>query len=95
MAELQKCPSDTYVIVSQPGVNAADFYNRHSAPHMRRMISGDNKEIRSSMAVTDVIGTLDPTEYKQVAQDTCGGRLLKIDISSKASNHWIYLLHNY
>lgn len=30
----QKCPSDTYVVVSQPAVNAADYHGPEAAPRL-------------------------------------------------------------
>ena len=51
----QKCPSDTYVVVSQPAVNAADYHGPEAAPRLGRNIRGENKNIRSSLMVSDVV----------------------------------------
>lgn len=84
-SELRKCPSDTYVIVSQPGVNAADYHDYFSAPHMRQNIAGDNKHIRSSTTVSDVLGALDVESMSKVVQEKCGAEVLHVDASSEWS----------
>ncbi|MCJ1262037.1 hypothetical protein MMC22_001906 [Lobaria immixta] len=81
-SELRKCPSDTYVIVSQPGVNAADYHDRFSAPHMRQNIAGNNKNIRSSMTVPNVVGALDADSLSKEVQEKCGAEVLLVDASS-------------
>lgn len=82
----QKCPSDTYLIVSQPAVNAADYHDPQAAPRLRRNISGENKYIRSSMTVSDVLGALDPESVSRQLQEKCGAEAVKIDASSKRSS---------
>lgn len=84
-SELRKCPSDTYVIVSQPGVNAADYHDRFSAPHMRQNIAGENKNILSSMTVPNVIEALDADSLSKEVQERCGAEVLHVDASSKWS----------
>ncbi len=82
-SQLEKCPSDNYVIVTQPGVNVADYNSRLSAPYLKQMISGSNKDIRSRIAVGDVLGEVDADEMVRVTQEQCGAVLLRIDASSK------------
>lgn len=82
----QKCPSDTYVIVSQPAVNAADYHDPEAAPRLRRNIGGDNKNIRSSMTVSDVLGALDAESVSRQLQEKCGAEVVRIDGSSKRSS---------
>lgn len=72
------------MIVSQPGVNLIDYWGRIQVPHLRRMINGDVKNIRSSMMVQHVAGNLELERFRHVTQDTCGARLLRIDASSKS-----------
>ncbi len=84
--ELQKCPSDTYVIVSQPAVNAADYHELSSAPCLQRNTAGDNRNIRSSMKVSDVIGALDADNMSKEIQGKCGAEALRVDASSKPSS---------
>lgn len=87
----QKCPSDTYVIVSQPAVNAADYHDPEAAPRLRRNIGGENKNIRSSMTVSDVLGALDAESVSRQLQEQCGAEVVRIDASSKRSSLFILM----
>lgn len=71
------------MIVSQPGVNAADYQDRFSAPHMRQNIAGDNKNVRSSITVSNVMGALDAEGMSKEVQERCGAEVLHVDASSK------------
>ena len=84
-AQLDKCPSDNYVIVEQPGVNVADYNSRFAAPHLKQKTSGKDKGIQSSLTVADVIGEIDTDEIVRAIQERCGAVLLKVDASSKPS----------
>ncbi|MCJ1339973.1 hypothetical protein MMC09_005266 [Bachmanniomyces sp. S44760] len=79
---LASCLSDTYVIVSQPGVNAVDYSNRSSAPHLRKALSGDNPAIRSSYSVPDVLGEVDPSALMETIEGKCGAGVLNVDAST-------------
>lgn len=83
--ELQKCPSDVYVVISQPGVNAADFQNPFSTPHLRQKLMGEDKKIQSSLVVSDVVGKFDFASLSRLLQGNCGASLLEVDASSKSS----------
>lgn len=78
---LEECPSDIYIIVSQPGVNAVDFQDPFSAPHLRQKLSGEDRNIRSSLKVSDVIGKFDSTNLSRRVQEKCGASLVKVDAS--------------
>ena len=79
--ELEACTSDTYVIVSQPGVNAVDYQGRAS-PFLRMKMLGDDKSIRSSLTVKDVLGELSGDHLSRVVQEKCGAGHLRVDASS-------------
>jgi hypothetical protein len=81
---LEKCPSDTYVIVSQPRANAADFAVARSAPHLRKRISGDNENVRSSLSVTDVLGVVDTDLIQSSLEEKCQAGLMTVDASSRS-----------
>ncbi|MCJ1278889.1 hypothetical protein MMC21_006710 [Puttea exsequens] len=80
--ELTKCTSDTYVIVSQPGVEAADFRDRQSVPHLRIKMLGKDKSVRSSLAVQDVLGKYRADELSRLIQERCDAGHLRIDAST-------------
>lgn len=74
------------MIVSQPAVTAADYHDPEAAPRLRRNISGENKNTRSSMSVSDVLGALDAESVSRQLQEKCGAEVVRIDASSKRSS---------
>lgn len=70
-------------MVSQPGVKAADYDNRFSAPHLRKRIGGDDENARSSFTVADVFGEIDPNGLVRLVEKKCGAGLMSVDASSK------------
>lgn len=74
------------MIVSQPAVNAADYHDPQAAPRLGRNIGGENKNIRSSMTVSDVLGALDAESVSRHLQEKCGAEVVRIDASSKRSS---------
>ena len=64
-------------------MNVVDYNNRLSAPRLKEMTSGGDKNIRSSLTVTDVLGEVDSDEMVRVIREKCGAVLLRIDPSSK------------
>ena len=81
--ELEACTSDTYVIVSQPGANALDYRDRAS-PYLQMKMLGNDKTIRSSLAVREVVGELSAGHLSGVIQEKCGAGHLRVDASSKS-----------
>ena len=82
--ELEACTSDTYIIVSQPGANALDYRDRAS-PYLQMKMLGNDKSIRSSLAVREVVGELSAGHLSGVIQEKCGAGHLRVDASSKSS----------
>lgn len=83
-SNLEKCPSDTYVIVSQPRANAADFSGARSAPHLRKRISGDDENVKSSFSVSDVLGVVDTDLIQSSMEAKCQAGLMTVDASSRS-----------
>ena len=73
------------MVVSQPGVTATDYKGKHSSPHLRRWTSGEDKRIRSSFTVTDVLGEVDTSALIGTLEKRCGAGTLKVDASSEWS----------
>ena len=46
-------------------------------------MSGEDKHIRSSFAVTDVLGEIDSNALMSTVKDKCGAGVLSVDASSK------------
>ncbi|KAL8692011.1 MAG: hypothetical protein Q9224_004047, partial [Gallowayella concinna] len=79
--QLSTCPSDTYIIVTQPGVHAEDYSDRYSAPHLRRKVLGEDERVRSTMSVMDVLGDVDAEKIVGMLEERCGAVVLKVDAS--------------
>ncbi|KAJ6013334.1 hypothetical protein N7540_007925 [Penicillium herquei] len=79
---LSTCPSDYYVVVSQPGVHSSDFSTRKSAPRLGAKMLGKDKSIRSKMSVNEVAGLLDVKQIKNLLVDNCKAQTTAIDGSS-------------
>lgn len=90
---LDKCPSDTYVIVSQPRANAADFSVARSAPHLRKRMSGDDENVKSSFSVSDVLGVVDTDLIQSSLEAKCQAGLMTVDASSRSCSGTFLLLH--
>ncbi|KAL8870595.1 MAG: hypothetical protein Q9174_003400 [Haloplaca sp. 1 TL-2023] len=84
VSQLSKCLSDTYIVVTQPGVHAEDYSDRYAAPHLRKHISGEDERSRSSASVPDVLGSVDTDGIVQEVEKTCEAALLKVDASSQS-----------
>ncbi|KAL8687926.1 MAG: hypothetical protein Q9218_006029 [Villophora microphyllina] len=80
-SQLSDCPSDTYVVVSQPRVHAEDYSDRYAAPHLRRKIQAEDQGIRSVASVPDVLGDVNADGFVEAIEEKCGAALLKVDAS--------------
>jgi hypothetical protein len=66
---LSNCPSDLYVIVSQPNANAADYKSSFAVPQLRRMM-GD-AAIKTKVTVSEVVGAINPNDLEAYISSTC------------------------
>ncbi|KAE8152555.1 BIG/ATPase V1 complex, subunit S1 [Aspergillus avenaceus] len=78
-SKLSGCPSDYYVIASQPGVHSTDFSTRKSAPRLGAKMTGKDKAIQSKMAVNEVVGTLEAKQVQSLIEKECGAQTTVID----------------
>ncbi|KAI9818203.1 MAG: hypothetical protein M1827_000828 [Pycnora praestabilis] len=81
-SSLFECPSDTYIIASQPGVNAADFASRLAAPHLRRRISKEDSDVKSSFSVAEVVGDFGTEELQMMLEQRCRAGVTSVDAST-------------
>ncbi|OJJ66706.1 hypothetical protein ASPBRDRAFT_48655 [Aspergillus brasiliensis CBS 101740] len=79
---LSGCPSDYYVIASQPGVHSTDFATRQSAPRLGAKMTGKDKNIRSKMIVNEVVGEIEAKDVQKLLEKECGAESIVIDASS-------------
>ncbi|KAL3463150.1 BIG/ATPase V1 complex, subunit S1 [Aspergillus heterothallicus] len=80
--KLNTCPSDYYVIASQPGVHATDFSARESAPRLGAKLKGQDEAIRSTIIVNEVAGILEAKQVRSILESECGAQTTVIDASS-------------
>ncbi|GFF31889.1 protein big1 [Aspergillus udagawae] len=83
-SQLSTCPSDYYVIASQPGVHSTDFATRKSAPRLGAKLTGKDKAIRSSMIVKEVAGVLEAKQIQSIIEKECGAQSTLIDASASS-----------
>ncbi|KAL4997225.1 BIG/ATPase V1 complex, subunit S1 [Aspergillus recurvatus] len=80
--KLGACPSDYYVIASQPGVHSADFATGKSAPRLGAKMTGKDEEIRSTIIVNEVAGVLETKKVQDILETQCDAQTTVIDASS-------------
>ncbi|KIW84536.1 hypothetical protein Z517_03786 [Fonsecaea pedrosoi CBS 271.37] len=82
---LSSCPSDYYILVSQPGVSAKDYSkSRRSTPLLAKALSPSQSQgsaVRSSLTVPDVFGRLESSTWVDVLKTKCGVSVVSIDAS--------------
>ena len=78
---LNACPSDTYIIVSQPTVHADDLSNSRAVPHLRKAMS--NKNMKTKFGISEVVGQVDPEDLKDYLVSNCQAAFIALDGSSK------------
>ena len=82
-SQLRACPSDSYVLVSQPGASTEGYTNANPVPHMRAKLSGSEEKIRSRIIVDAVHGNIDVHSMSTLLQEKCGAAPMRIDASSE------------
>ena len=80
-SRLATCSSDAYLIISQPGIDAADFTSPHISPRLRRSVNLEGG-VKSGFAVASVVGDLDLEELQNYLEKTCEASSLDVDASS-------------
>lgn len=78
---LSECPSDAYVVVSQPSVSQADYSNANAVPHLRQMMAA--KATQTKVSIAEVVGNLEADDLQSYLQSQCGAGILTVDASSK------------
>lgn len=69
---LSSCPTDTYLIATQPGLNAADFQspNGWAMPSLHRTATQD-KRIKGRYVVSEVVGKLPEFDIAAFVRSSC------------------------
>lgn len=68
---LSKCPTDRYLIVSQPGLNTEDIRrsNGCALPHLCQAV--DDKRIKGKAIVSEVVGDLADADLSDYIESVC------------------------
>jgi hypothetical protein len=87
---LSSCPSDAYIIVTQPGVSARDFGSGKATPHLRNALNGNGTEgpLKTTVVVSEVHGLVNTNSVIGILEDKCGARLVFADAASKDISHF-------
>ncbi|KAF1815993.1 BIG1-domain-containing protein [Eremomyces bilateralis CBS 781.70] len=82
---LSTCPSDTYILISQPGTSPLDFTDGDATPHLRKLLQKDTDRVRSSATIPNVLGSVDVNELAQWLSQKCHARIDDIDVNAYIS----------
>ncbi|KAG5929405.1 hypothetical protein E4U42_005977 [Claviceps africana] len=68
---LEKCPTDQYLIITQPGVNAADFWTRDGCamPHLCQ--AAKDVRVQGTYTVAEVVGDVTTAGFVQHIKASC------------------------
>lgn len=78
---LSHCPSDIYVVVQQPQVNAVDYATSRAAPHLRREMDG--RSIVAKTNIAKVSGSVSTDSIQQYIEKLCGAKTVDADAFSE------------
>lgn len=78
---MSSCPSDTYIIISQPGIAASDFAASTSSPNLRHYLNKTNG-VQESWVTPEVAGVLDAKSIEKQVEEQCKADVLRIDATS-------------
>jgi hypothetical protein len=77
---LSQCPTDLYVIVSQPGVRPSDYASSRTTPALSRKITNGKKQgIRSSTTIEELVGDVDVESWHNILESKCGAHIVEVD----------------
>jgi len=88
---LKQCPSDTYVIVNQPGVSIADF-TADTTPHLTRWASA--AKISTRRVTENVRGLVDLERIRTSLEKQCKTSVLELEGSGSRNqfrSQWFVL----
>ncbi|KAI9742673.1 MAG: hypothetical protein M1818_003814 [Claussenomyces sp. TS43310] len=78
---LATCPSDTYIIISQPNANVDDFSTSRTVPFLRRAMTND--DVETAFSVAEVSGQLQAEDLRDYIKTTC--KAMTVDIGPEST----------
>ncbi|KAF2702933.1 BIG1-domain-containing protein [Pleomassaria siparia CBS 279.74] len=82
---LDKCPSKTYIVVHQEGVSSADYLDDLSAARLGHYMGGEHADVKSAMAVSEIVGAVDAHSILERLQSRCGAKMEQLEHSKAES----------
>ncbi|KAK5113915.1 hypothetical protein LTR85_010448 [Meristemomyces frigidus] len=76
---LSRCSESLYLLVSQPGLKAADLQDAGAMPKMRRRIAGGRQD--ALVEIPNVVGPVDLRSVSQRVDDKCSVRSSEGDVA--------------
>jgi hypothetical protein len=77
---LSQCPTDIYIIVSQPGVQPSSYASGKTTPALStRMRDGKKQGIQSSSTIDEVVGNLNVESWHNLLEKDCGAYIVEVD----------------
>jgi hypothetical protein len=74
---IDECSSESYVIVRQGGISAADLLKSKAAPHLQKLMS--NEQLNTKLSITEVVGEVDAEELINYISTKCDALKLHLD----------------
>ena len=77
---LSQCPTDIYIVVSQPGVKPSSYASGKTTPALSTRIRNSQKHgIRSSSTIDEVVGNLNVESWHNILEKECGAQIVEVD----------------
>jgi hypothetical protein len=70
---LEHCPTRNYVVLEQPGVSSADYVDGRAAPQLSQYMAGKHDQVKTTLAVPEIVGQVDWTAVTEYLSSKCGG----------------------
>ncbi|KAF1836606.1 BIG1-domain-containing protein [Decorospora gaudefroyi] len=80
---LEHCPTHSYLVVEQPGVSSNDYADGHAAPQLSRYMAGNHDQVRTTLAIPEIVGHVDAAAITDFLRDNCAKD------GNKADESWL------
>ena len=82
---VQGCPSNVYVLVSQPDVTIEDFADKDATRHLRHRVQRKDEAVKSATVVPEVLGAVEVERIQSYLRDTCRAVVMDVDATCMCS----------
>jgi hypothetical protein len=81
---LEHCPTHRYILVEQAGASSSDYADGRAAPLLSRYMAGKQEEVKTAIAIPEIVGQVDSAAIAKQLQSSCGENWLLKKIVAKA-----------